>query len=207
MKTCWAREQLQPEMVKGKLQEEDNRYQDPARQAGWQKPGRHVTSQVGTGSQNEVVCVYNPFPPCRHRPPQNPKGLHLAGRAPRTMVSCNSGERREQVVAANRVPHRGPGGHSPGLAPRPSSPTPKSELGRPREPPPPQPDPAPEEQAGHGCPRPPVYRPGPIFSQGRPTSRCGAARHRESPRRKGAEMVPAPWCPACSASALPSPPP
>lgn len=63
MKTCWGREQLQLEMVKGKLQEEDKvnyHHPDPARQAGWQKPGRHVTNQVGTGSQKEVGCVYTP---------------------------------------------------------------------------------------------------------------------------------------------------
>lgn len=63
MKTCWGREQLQRETVKGKLQEEDKvnyHHPDPARQAGWQKPGRHVTNQVRTGSQKEVGCVYTP---------------------------------------------------------------------------------------------------------------------------------------------------
>lgn len=65
MKTCWTREQLQREVAKGKQQEEEDivnyRHLDPARQSAWQKPGRYVSSQVGTGGQNEVGVF--PCPP------------------------------------------------------------------------------------------------------------------------------------------------
>lgn len=61
LKACWTREQLQRAVVKGKPQEEEDkvnyRHPDPARQAGLQKPGTYITSQVGTGSPDEVRCV------------------------------------------------------------------------------------------------------------------------------------------------------
>lgn len=39
------------------------RHPDPARRAGRQKPGRYVTSQVSTESQDKVGCIYTPSHP------------------------------------------------------------------------------------------------------------------------------------------------
>lgn len=133
-------------------------------------------------------------------PPKPPVPLHLAGRAPPTRVSRGSAERREQAVAADRLP-------APGLAatPRPSrppsSPGPAGLAGRHRR----------QSQAEVlrlRKARAPARRPAapvqPPLGGGRLPE---AARRRESPHREGANIVPAPWCPACSASALPCPPP
>ena len=167
----------------------------------------HVTGQVGNGNQDEVGCCLHPSHPGSPDPHGTP-GVSTRPAAPLPEAGhWGSGEKREQAVAADKLPAPGLGGpHAP------LTPTLQSELRRPRGPPPPQPNrgaEAPEEQAGHQCPCPPAGRPGPTSSQRHPPSRCGAARHQESPppSTRGAEIVPEPWCPACYASALPSPPP
>lgn len=74
-KACWGREQLQPEMLKGELQEDqvNCRHPDPARRAGWQRPGRHVTHREGTGSQEEAGRVYTPSRRGAPNPPEIPR--------------------------------------------------------------------------------------------------------------------------------------
>lgn len=138
MKTCWTREQLQREVAKGKQQEEDivnYGHLDPARQARWQKPGRYVSSQVGTGGQNEVgvfIC-----PPTL----AVPSLTKSQGSPPGRLCPFDPGElgfRGEaRTIAAERS--LGLGGHCHGLYALLKR-TLKSGLLRPHRPPPPQPD-------------------------------------------------------------------
>lgn len=142
MKTCWAREQLQREVAKGKQQEEDivnHRHLDPARQAGWQKPGRCVSSQVGTGSQDEARCVYTPSHPGKPDPHEIP-GVSIWPAVPLRRWSAGVQGRDDNKQAlltgpqsqALAVTARGP--YAPLKL------TLKSGLRRPHGPPRPQPD-------------------------------------------------------------------
>lgn len=134
-----------------------------------------VTSQIGTGRQDEVDCLHPSHPRSPHRTSGSPPGR----RHPSDTGHWRSGKRREQAVAANKL-------SSPGLGRpyAPLTPTLQSELRRPPGPPPPPPNrrtEAPEEQAGHQCPRQSVGRPGPSSSQRYPASKCDSARHQEPP--------------------------
>lgn len=49
------------------------RHPDPARRAGWQRPGRHVTNREGTGSQEEAGRVDAPSRLGAPNPPEIPR--------------------------------------------------------------------------------------------------------------------------------------
>lgn len=197
-KTCWTREQLQGSRREWwQRQQEDNAnycHLHPARPTGWSRPAGTSPAKLAPG---EVGSVYSPrrrrsrrgdSPPVPGWPTPHPGAVSChsqpAAQQQLPMTGASPGPRRTHRDPA---PSRPPGWPAAGARSAASGAA------------------APEAQASrHGRGPHPSALASPRRSA---TSRRASARPRELLNRKAMGTIPAPWCLACSASALPSPPP